>query len=264
MKISVIIPTYNRYETLKRALRSVFAQTYQPSEVIVIDDGSNDETYKIIDDFPSIIYYRQKNAGVSAARNQGIKISRYEWIAFLDSDDEYQTNKLALHVKLHKQNLSLKFSYTNELWIRNQTRVNIPDKFQKYSGMIFDKCLTHCIIAPSSVFIHRDIFDDIGVFDESLAVCEDYDFWLRLTYKYAAGLVDEPLIVKYGGHKDQLSKKYWGMDRFRVISLEKFLDKDERVKDILKDKYTLLLKGAKKHGRADECLLYEKKLKKLC
>lgn len=263
MKISVIIPTYNRYETLKRALRSVFAQTYKPEEVIVVDDGSDDDTYKIKEDFPSIIYHFQNNAGVSAARNKGIKLSRYEWIAFLDSDDEYHKDKLALHVKLHKQYQNLKFSYTNELWIRNQVRINIPKKFQKYSGMIFDKCLTHCIIAPSSVLIHRDIFDDIGLFDESLEVCEDYDLWLRLTCKYEAGLVDIAVTIKHGGHPDQLSKKHWGMDRFRVKSLEKFLGKDERVRGVLRDKYNILLKGAKKYNKTNECQEYEKKLANL-
>ncbi len=264
MKISVIIPTYNRYETLKRALHSVFAQTYKPAEVIVIDDGSSDETYKITEDFPSIIYRFQNNAGVSAARNKGIKISRYEWVAFLDSDDEYHEDKLALHVKLHKQYKNLKFSYTNELWIRNQTQVNIPKKFQKHSGMIFDKCLTHCIIAPSSVLIHRDVFDDIGFFDEDLEVCEDYDLWLRLTCKYEAGLIDAPVTIKHGGHKDQLSQKHRGMDRFRVKSLEKFLGKDGRVREVLRDKYSLLLKGARKYNRTKQWREYEKKLADLC
>jgi glycosyltransferase involved in cell wall biosynthesis len=266
VKISVVIPTYNRYEVLKRALSSVFAQSYLPTEVIVIDDGSSDETSKIIQDFPTIIYRYQKNSGVSSARNLGISLCSHEWIAFLDSDDAWKEEKLALHVSLHEEQKELLFSYTDELWIRDGKQVQIPKKFQKQSGDIFSQCLSHCIIAPSSAFIHKKLFQEIGNFDENLEVCEDYDLWLRLTCKHKVGLIEEAVTIKYGGHDDQLSMKYWGMDRFRVAALEKLLAlhvRENEVKKELVKKYTLLIKGAKKHQKLEDIKLYEKCLNSL-
>lgn len=263
MKISVVIPTYNRYEVLKRALTSVFAQTHSPSEVIVIDDGSRDETAKILQDFPSIIYRYQNNSGVSSARNLGISLCSHEWIAFLDSDDAWHEEKLALHVSLHAAEKELLFSYTDELWIRDGKEVKIPKKFQKHSGEVFSQCLSHCIIAPSSVLIHKNLFEEIGVFDENLEVCEDYDLWLRLTCKHKVGLVEQKMTIKYGGHEDQLSMKYWGMDRFRVIALEKLLAhhiREDEVREMLVQKYTILLQGAKKHQKLEDEKLYKERL----
>ena len=264
--ITVVIPTYNRYEFLKRSLTSVYAQTYLPSEVIVVDDGSTDDTSQIIEDFPNIKYIYQKNSGVSSARNCGIKKSSNEWIAFLDSDDEWHENKLQNQVEYHKNNPEIKMSYTDELWIRDAKEVKIPKKFKKYGGNIFEKCLSHCIIAPSATLLHKNLIDETGLFDESLEVCEDYDLWLRVASRNEIGLVDEKLIIKYAGHDDQLSFKHWGMDRFRVISLENIFKnniKESLVKDELIRKYTLLLKGAIKYAKIQDIKIYEKRLREL-
>ena len=223
MDISVVIPTYNRYEFLKRALISVYAQTYKPKEVIVVDDGSTDNTLHIKKDFPKIIYIYQENNGVSSARNRGIKTSTCSYITFLDSDDEWLEDKLALHVEYHKLNPNILMTYTDETWIRDGFKVKIPKKFKKLSKDIFKENLEYCNIAPSSVCLHVELLDDVGLFDEALEVCEDYDLWLRILVKFEVGLIDEKLIKKYAGHVDQLSFKHWGMDRFRVISLEKLL-----------------------------------------
>ena len=216
MKISVVIPTYNRKHTLPRALDSVLAQSYQPFEIIVIDDGSNDGTFDLIKSkYPSINLleshkpskslkgYSQK--GVSVARNVGIKQSKGDWIALLDSDDEWIPDKLIKQVQLLKKNEGSVFCHTNEIWIRNGIRVNQHKKHQKYGGYIFKECLDICRISPSSALIHKSIFEDIGLFDESLKVCEDYDLWLRITSNYPVLFLDEFLIKKYGGHEDQLS-----------------------------------------------------------
>ena len=264
MKVSVIIPTYNRYELLKRALISVFAQTHQPKEVIVVDDGSTDNTSQIKKDFPNIIYIYQKNKGVSSARNIGIKASTCSYIAFLDSDDEWHEDKLNIQVNFHKNNKDILISYTDELWIRNNEIVKIPKKFVKHGGEIFKECLSHCIIAPSATLIHKSLLDEVGLFDESLEVCEDYDLWLRIAVKNEIGLVDEKLITKHAGHEDQLSFKYWGMDRYRVIALEKLLnceDKKQQIKEILIQKYKLLLKGAIKYDKIQDIKNYQEKLK---
>ncbi len=266
MDITVIIPTYNRYKFLKRALESVFTQTYKVKEVIVIDDGSNDNTSQIQQDFSNIKYFYQANKGVSSARNLGIKKSSYEWIAFLDSDDEWHEDKLNIQVNFHKNNKDILISYTDELWIRNNEIVKIPKKFVKHGGEIFKECLSHCIIAPSATLIHKSLLDEVGLFDESLEVCEDYDLWLRIAVKNEIGLVDEKLITKYAGHDDQLSFQHWGMDRFRVMALEKLLlnyDKNTEIIDMLKKKYSVLLKGAKKYDKIADIKIYEKRLREL-
>ena len=107
--------------------------------------------------------------------------------------------------------------------IRKGVRVNQMKKHEKYGGWIFEKCLDICRISPSSSMISKKIFDDIGLFDESLKVCEDYDMWLRISSKYEISYLDEPLIVKYGGHDDQLSKVKNGIEQYRIRSLEKIL-----------------------------------------
>ena len=263
MDISVVIPTYNRYDFLKRALASVYAQTYLPKEVIVIDDGSTDNTANIQKDFPTIKYIYQENAGVSSARNTGIKSGTYEWIAFLDSDDTWHKDKLSEQVLFHQKNPNIFISYTDEKWIRDSKEVKVPKKFRKFGGDIFNECLSHCIIAPSASLLHRSLFEKVAYFDESLEVCEDYDLWLQIAVKYEIGLVDKKLITKYAGHVDQLSFKHWGMDRFRVIALEKLMEssKKETVQDILVQKYRLLLKGAIKYDKMSNIKEYEGKIK---
>ena len=265
-----------------------------PSEVIIIDDGSSDNTSEIQKLFPRAKYYYQQNAGVSSARNLGIKNSTCQWIAFLDSDDTWHVEKLARHVEFHKNNPNLLMSYTDERWIRGGVEVKLPKKFHKYGGSIFAECLSHNIIAPSATLIHKDLLEKVGLFDESLEVCEDYDLWLRVACGNEIGLIDEKLITKYGGSDEQLSAKYWGMDRFRVLALEKLLSallvpivldgnaynytsvlKDssmhfqagawEREKNLIIEtllhKYKLLSKGALKYDKFLDLEVYNQKIK---
>jgi len=268
MKITVIIPTYNRYELLKRAITSVLSQSYRAKEIIVVDDGSNDNTPQIIQDFPEIKYIFQKNSGVSSARNLGIKNASYEWIAFLDSDDEWYENKLEEQVAFHNFHSDVLMSYTDEEWIREGVSVKIPKKFRKLGLDVFKENLSFCNIAPSSALIHKTLFKSIGVFDEHLEVCEDYDLWLRIVVKHKIALVNKKLIKKYAGHENQLSFKHWGMDRFRVISLEKLLKSEQNIeeskrqdiKNELLKKYSLLLKGAIKYEREEDIKDYEEKI----
>ena len=264
MNISVVIPTYNRYELLKRAVASVMAQTYPPSEIIIIDDGSIDNTAQIEQDFQDLRYYYQENAGVSSARNIGIQKAQNEWIAFLDSDDEWHKNKLQEQVSFHKNNPDIRMSYTDESWIRDGVEVKIPRKFKKYGGEIFEQCLSHCIIAPSSAIIHKSLLKSVGVFDEDLEVCEDYDLWLRVTIQNQIGLIEKKLITKYAGHDDQLSFKHWGMDRFRVLTLEKLIKMEGKYRDLIQttllQKYELLLKGAIKYDKIVEISNYREKI----
>ena len=260
MNISVIIPTYNRKETLKRAIQSVLIQSYTPYEIIVIDDGSDDGTKEWLkDNFPNVKYIYQMNSGVSSARNKGIKFARGDWIALLDSDDEWLPSKLKDQAYEIELNPAAKFLHTNEIWIRNGVRVNQMKKHKKYGGYIFEKCLDMCRISPSSVLIKKDIFDEIGMFDETLKVCEDYDLWLRFASKYPVHFLDQPLIKKYGGHSDQLSKVDDGIESYRIRSLKKImnsgiLNKKQKTitKDVLVKKMYIYAKGLEKRNKIRE------------
>ena len=257
MKISVIIPTYNRKKTLARAIQSVINQSLSPFEILIIDDGSNDGTEEWVkDNFQNIKYIYQNNHGVSSARNIGIENAYGDWVAFLDSDDEWLPNKLYEQVKAIDSNPEIKFFHTNEIWIRNGIRVNQMKKHKKYGGYIFEKCLDICRISPSSALIQKKVFDNIGIFDESLRVCEDYDLWLRITSKYPVVFLDVPLIYKYGGHADQLSKVNDGIESYRIQSLEKIiksglLSDEQKVKavNVLVNKMKIYSKGLEKRKK---------------
>ena len=260
MNISVIIPTFNRKKTLKRAIQSVLMQSYTPYEIIVIDDGSDDGTKEWLkDNYPNVKYIYQMNSGVSSARNKGIKFARGDWIALLDSDDEWLPSKLKDQANEIELNPAAKFLHTNEIWIRNGVRVNQMKKHKKYGGYIFEKCLDMCRISPSSVLIKKDIFDEIGMFDETLEVCEDYDLWLRFASKYPVHFLDQPLIKKYGGHSDQLSKVDDGIESYRIRSLKKImnsgiLNKKQKTitKDVLVKKMYIYAKGLEKRNKIRE------------
>ena len=253
--ISVVIPTYNRCVLLKRAISSALNQTIRSKKIIVVDNGSTDKTYEMISSlFPQITYIYENRRGVSIARNKGIKNCHSSWIAFLDSDDVWEPQKLEKQL-FFTNNINKKFRliHTNEIWYKNDKFQNQSRKHQKSGGDIFQKSLEFCCISPSSAFIKKEVFDDYGFFDESLEVCEDYDMWIRITAKEEVGFLDKPFVKKYGGHDDQLSKKYWGMDRFRIKSLEKnlinnwfTLEQKKSVLKILLKKLTIVSNGAKK------------------
>ena len=268
MKISVIIPTYNRKHTLQRAIDSVLAQTFKPFEIIIVDDGSKDGTKEwLLQNYPSVQYIHQPNNGVSSARNKGIQISQGSWIALLDSDDEWMPEKLEYQSRFLEMNRDSSFCHTNEIWIRNGVRVNQMKKHKKYGGDIFKHCLDICRISPSSSIINKDVFEEVGAFDESLTVCEDYDLWLRVTAKFNILFLDEPLIKKYGGHLDQLSRVPEGIEQYRIRSLEKILSMGSltetqfrSAKDMLIHKLNIYAKGLKKRDKYEELTSTEKKI----
>ena len=268
MKISVIIPTFNRKHTLQRAIDSVLAQTFKPYEIIIVDDGSKDGTKEwLLQNYPSVQYIHQPNNGVSSARNKGIQISQGSWIALLDSDDEWMPEKLEYLSRFLEMNRDSSFCHTNEIWIRNGVRVNQMKKHKKYGGDIFKHCLDICRISPSSSIIKKDVFEEVGAFDESLTVCEDYDLWLRVTAKFNILFLDEPLIKKYGGHLDQLSRVPEGIEQYRIRSLEKILSMGSLTetqfrlaKDMLIHKLNIYAKGLKKRDKYEELTSTEKKI----
>ena len=268
-EISVIIPTYNRCDLLKRAINSVIKQTITPKEIIIVDNGSTDQTYQMVSSlFPEINYFIEKKRGVSAARNKGILESKSKWIAFLDSDDAWKPTKLEKQMEYSVFNQDkYRIIHTDETWYRNKKFLNQLKKHKKSGGNIFKKSLQFCCVSPSSVVLKKQIFDDYGLFDENLEVCEDYDMWIRITAKEEVGFLDSPLVLKYGGHSDQLSKKFWGMDRFRIKSLEKNLKNEHfsksqkiNVLDTLIEKLTIVSDGALKRGNKEIFKKYNDKL----
>lgn len=263
MEISVVIPSYNRKFLLERCINSVTTQTFQPAEIILIDDGSTDETASWVHRmFPTVSVFRQENAGVSSARNLGIAKSKSPWVAFLDSDDVWLTPKLEKQMKALISNPDSLFCHTEEHWYYEGATRAMPKAYRKKEGWIFEHCLPRCAISPSTVVIHQSVFDKAGLFDETLPACEDYDLWLRICSKMPVQLVDEPLIEKHGGHPDQLSNQR-ELDRYRIQALVRFLKSNEILRehrlmaeDQLRKKCEVYAKGLKKHGRVTEADYY--------
>jgi len=271
-RISVIIPSYNRADFLRRAVISVLKQSYRDFDLWIADDGSEDGTEELVSRLknasnrrdissmqPRIHYLRGANRGVSAARNRAISQSNGEWIALLDSDDEWMGEKLERQLAFADSHWEYPLIHSDEIWIRDGRRVNAPASYRKSGGNVFIKCLSLCMISPSTALFTRGVFEEIGGFDEDFPVCEDYDFWLRLSSRYPVGYVNCPLTIKYGGHADQLSKSRPALDYWRIKSLCRILEirplNDEQRHAVLAEiarKSSILLKGYHKHGRESD------------
>ena len=257
--VSVILPTYNRAWTLKDALDSVLLQDYPNIELIVIDDGSEDNTQELLETYQNTItVLRQENRGVSAARNKGIRQSRGQFIALLDSDDAWDKRKISCQVEFFNDHPETLICQTEEIWIRNGRKVNPKFKHKKPSGMIFEDSLNLCLVSPSAVMMKRQLFDIKGYFNEDFMVCEDYDFWLRISSTLPVFLIDKPYTIKRGGHSDQLSSLH-SQDKFRIRSLLSIIksgnltpEQREKVKKVLGKKCAIYGEGCIKRGKKEE------------
>ncbi len=262
--VSVVIPTYNRRALVDEAVGSVLAQSYNNFELIVIDDGSDDGTADHLARYGSCLrLISRRRSGVAAARNYGVSVAKARYLAFLDSDDLWMPNKLEVQVAFMGQHSGAQICQTDEIWIRNRVRVNPKTKHKKPSGDVFRRSLDLCLVSPSAVMMTKQLFNQVGGFDESFPVCEDYDLWLRIAVDHAIPLVPRALVIKRGGHRDQLSHSMWGMDRYRIESLRKLLrrgvpeEKREWVLDALKRKVSILCQGSRRRGRQHEAAAYE-------
>ena len=263
-QVSVIIPTYNRGWIVGEAVDSVLAQDFTDYELIVVDDGSTDDTEAVLRGYGDrICILRQQNKGVSAARNAGIRSAAGDLISFLDSDDLWLPAKLSHQTAFFDRHPQAVACQTEETWIRNGRRVNPRKRHRKPSGMIFEPSLALCLVSPSAVMIRRALFDRVGLFDERLPACEDYDMWLRISCRYPVHLLSTPLIVKRGGHSDQLSRQS-GLDRFRIQSLQKIIEsgqlsesQSDAAKAMLRAKSRIYAAGCRKRGRLEEAAFFE-------
>jgi glycosyltransferase involved in cell wall biosynthesis len=263
--VSVIVPTCDRREMVCDAVDSIRAQSFRDFEIIVVDDGSEDDTAdRLLARYGAEIrVLAQPRRGVAAARNLGVERSRGRYAAFLDSDDLWRPRKLEAQVSLIEKR-GWRICQTEEIWIRNGMRVNPKKKHRKPSGDIFRASLELCLVSPSAVLMTRELFERVGGFDDAFPVCEDYDLWLRIAVDTPVHLIPAPLVIKRGGHADQLSRSTWGLDRFRVRAIRKLLDgglqgeKRAWAIDTLTRKAAILAHGARKRLHEAEALSYER------
>jgi len=267
--VSIIIPTYNRYDLLLGAIESIKNQTYKNFEIIIVDDGSIDKTCRLQSD-KSVVYLHQKNKGPAAARNSGVKLAKGEWIAFLDSDDLWCREKLRLQMDFVKENSEYNIFYTDESWIRNGKYVNKKKFHKKYHNWIYPQCLKLCFVGISTLLIKKNLWKKFGGMDETMPVAEDYDLWLRLAAENKFFYIDKELVIRSGGRDDQLSISFRGMDKYRIIALQKMMEegalKAEWKKltcDELIKKCEIYMTGCEKHGKTDEVTLCENILNKM-
>jgi len=268
--VSVIIPTYNRGWILREAIESVLAQDYENFELIVVNDGSNDDTERILAEYGgSITVLEQANQGVSAARNNGVAHANGTLIAFLDSDDLWLPEKLSVQVAFFQANPEALVCQTQETWIRDGRRIYPKNRHQKQSGLFFGRSLDLCLVSPSAVMMKKHLFEEVGGFDEKLPACEDYDLWLRVGVRIPIFLIDEPLVIKRGGHADQLSSKA-GLDKYRIQSIKKLLeggtlshDQKAAAVAVLQNKCEIYASGCKKRGKLEEMAYYHDLARKI-
>ena len=260
-EVTVIIPTYNRAKKVCRAVSSVLEQTFTDFEIIVIDDASDDDTAERLKEFGKRIHVirHHENKGVSAARNSGIKMAKGKYIALLDSDDYWMPEKLRVQIAFFNEHPDAVICQAREIWIRKGRRVNPAKKHMKPSGDIFIPSLKLCLVSPSAVIIKRSLLDEVGMFDEEFPVCEDYDLWLRIAYKYPVYLIEQDLLVKEGGAPDQLSSSMPGMDIYRIRAMVKIYKRDvldenrkQALIKVLGKKCKVYGEGCIKRGRLEE------------
>ena len=181
------------------------------------------------------------------------------------------TQKLEKQIDATYERAEHLLHFTDEIWIRNGKRINPKFRHQKREGWIYQPSLELCLMAPSTVLLKRELLEQCGLFDEELPVCEDYDLWLRITAHHQVSFLNEALMTRSGGHADQLSRKYWGMDRFRVQSIKKILanvplrkEDEMATRRVLKKKCEILLNGFRKRGKTEEISYYESLIKTHC
>jgi len=264
---SVIIPTYNRKKFLEKSVTSVLEQSYDNFELIVVDDGSSDETHLFMNQVKDsrISFIKQPHGGVSRARNTALHAAKGDFYAFLDSDDLWTKEKLEKTVQYIQKFPAISIFHTEEIWYRHGKLLNQKKKHTKPTGFVYKKTLPLCAIGMSTSIVKKQVFEKVGIFDESLQACEDYDFWLRASNKYEVKLIPFSLTIKDGGRPDQLSSSIWGLDRFRIKALEKMLNLSDLNSENFaatliefRKKCKIFAGGAKKRGKIEEFKFYIK------
>jgi glycosyltransferase involved in cell wall biosynthesis len=276
---SVIIPVYNRELLIREALDSVLAQSLPPSEIIVADDGSTDNTLSVVRSLleerggtiPWRILELSHSGMAGAVRNRGVEVSKADWIAFLDSDDLWEPEKMTCQDDYSKKNPHCRLIHSREKWLRGSKTISQKKQKHKREGDIFDDALVKCIIGPSTTVIRRELWNEAKGFREDLEIAEDYELWLRITACEMVGYVDSPLITKRAGEWENLSDKYGQIEKFRLHALEQLLITDwfrlncqdqsrhDKALGEYRRKCEIYARGCEKRGRPQEAREWLKK-----
>lgn len=253
---------------VREAIASVFAQRAVDCELIVVDDGSTDGSFAELQRRGAACgemgyrAIRTPRGGPAAARNRGVALAAGEFVAFLDSDDLWMPAKLERQLAFMRANPGLRIAQCHERWLRGGRPVNPGRRHLKRAGDIFEDSLRTCLVSPSATIMRRDFFCALGGFDETLTACEDYDLWLRVLAEHDIGLLDEPLVIRRSGHREQLSATMPALDRFRIIAIMKILDgawltarRRAAACDVLIEKCKIYGDGLERRGRLDAARL---------
>jgi glycosyltransferase involved in cell wall biosynthesis len=258
-KVSVIIPTYNRENFITKAIDSVMAQTYRNVEVVVIDDGSTDNTFSLVGQYgKTVTYFYQENRGIAGARNAGIRKSNGDYIAFLDSDDYWVPEKLERQMELFQKHpeYGMVASQCASVLLNGSFR---SKNRQGKSGWVFIDLFMKNFIRTSSAVITRECIDTVGLFDEGLTECEEYDLWLRIAAKYPVGFINESLAVytdnPHGTCMDSLAGRLLRLKVLEKDYIQKMLPKKLYNRRIAENCHHIG-RHYQKRGNRQEALLY--------
>lgn len=236
--VSVVLPTYNRAELLPRSVESVLNQTYKNFELIIIDDGSTDNTKEVVQEYAKkdkrVIYLRhKKNKGGSAARNTGIRKANGDYIAFQDSDDEWIYNKLEKQIKIIKNSsYSKKVIYTSLIKITKTKTYYLPGKnIKKRGGRIYEELLKGNFVGFPTVLINKECFKRVGLLDERFPRNQDWELFLRISKKYPFYFIDEPLLLSFQT-EESISTNPLGFIEARKLILERHFTDIKKSKNL--------------------------------
>jgi teichuronic acid biosynthesis glycosyltransferase TuaG len=222
-RVSAIIPTYNYARYAAAAVESALSQSFKDLEIVVVDDGSTDETAETLRPFGRCIrYIRQAHRGLAAARNMGIRVSRGRYLAFLDSDDLWLPDKTSMQIAQLDPNPAVGLVYCEAALFTEASPTEIPHSYWAHhpSGRILPSLLRHNVVPSPTPMVRREMFDQVGLFDESLGACEDWDMWIRIAQVSEFGYVDR-VLAKYRLHSANMSLDHERMMRNRFRVLEK-------------------------------------------
>lgn len=231
--VSVVIPAFNEEARIGRALHSVLRQTRRADEIIVVDDGSTDETAEVVRSFSEVLYVHQRNLGRAAARNRGIQTARSQLVAFLDADDEWTLDKLEKQLT-YMAEVGARFAYTDTYYISGSKRQLFSSIATPRTGQALRHLVSASFITTNTVIVERRLLEEHGGFDERPAyyLNEDYALWLRLAN---AGVefhyLDEPLAVYHAAHASGRAYRA-RMEQSFVQILEEYISEQKVAPDV--------------------------------
>jgi Glycosyltransferases, probably involved in cell wall biogenesis len=226
--VSVIIATYNYGQYLAEALDSVLAQTYHDYEIVVVDDGSTDNTADVLLPYlskPNVRYQRTDHVGQPAAKNIGIRQARGKYIAFLDADDRWLPQKLEKQIARFEADAEVGLVFTRRYWIDEHGSRLPLRSLTLYRGFVLPEIFRNNFVCFSSSMVRRDVLEDVGMFDESIPLAIDYELWLRVASKHHFDYVDERLVEYRTGHAN-LSRRAEERLYIALMIMRRFLDRN--------------------------------------